>query len=113
MYPSVKLDDRRISYSGVNQLSRKWGPIKTFGGKLTENITSATARDIMAYAMLEVETAGYEIVASVHDELLVETPNEDRFSAEGLSKLLAANPIWAQDLPLAAAGFETLRYRKG
>ena len=64
--------------------------------------------------MLELTTkaAGYQIVLSVHDELITEAPDSDEFNAEHLSTLLATNPTWAPDMPLAAAGFETDRYRK-
>lgn len=55
---------------------------------------------------------GFEIVLTVHDEVICETPDTDEFSAERLSQLLSANPPWATDLPLAAGGFETYRYRK-
>jgi len=105
-------DDGQISYFGVNQYTRQWGPIKTYGGKLVENATQAFARDIMAYQMPIIERHGYEIVLSVHDELITETPDTERFSSTGLSMLLSAQPLWAPGIPLAAAGFETLRYRK-
>jgi DNA polymerase len=66
----------------------------------------------MAHNMPAIDERGYEIVLSVHDELITETPDSDEFSAEELSQMLAANPPWAPDMPLAAAGFETYRYRK-
>ena len=49
---------------------------------------------------------------TVHDEILTETPDTDDYSAQGLVDILATNPVWAKDLPLAAAGFETKRYYK-
>ena len=66
----------------------------------------------MAANMPLIEIAGYEIVLSVHDELITETPLHPSYQTEQLAMLLAANPPWAQDLPLAAAGFETTRYKK-
>lgn len=105
-------DDGQISYFGVNQYTRQWGPIKTYGGKLVENCTQAFARDILAYNMPAIERAGYEIVLSVHDELLTETPDTTAFSHETLSAMMASAPPWAEGIPLAAAGFETYRYRK-
>lgn len=63
--------------------------------------------------MPAIERAGYEIVLSVHDELLTETPDEPSYTAETLGSLMATAPSWAAGLPLAAAGFETYRYRKG
>lgn len=111
-YPSPQIVDGKITYMGINQYSRKWCRLDTYGGKLFENVCQAVARDVMAHNMPAIELAGYEIVLSVHDELLTETPLDDRYSAEQLSALLAANPPWAPDMPLAAAGFETDRYKK-
>lgn len=112
-YPSPQADDKgQISYMGVNQYSRQWSRIKTYGGKLLENVTQAASRDVLAHAMPLVEDAGYEIVLSVHDELITEAPDTPDFHADGLCALLATNPPWAPDLPLAAAGFQGYRYRK-
>lgn len=105
-------DNGQISYAGVNQYTRKWGRIKTYGGKLVENWTQAAARDVMAANMAPIDNAGYAIVASIHDELLTETPDTPEFSSDTLSAMMATNPQWAPGLPLAAAGFETVRYRK-
>jgi DNA polymerase len=109
--PSVD-EDGQITYFGVNQYTRQWGRIKTYGGKLIENATQAFARDILAYNMPAIERAGYEIVLSVHDELLTETPDEAVYSADELGRMMATAPSWAPGIPLAAAGFETYRYRK-
>jgi DNA polymerase len=105
-------DDGTITYFGVNQYTRQWGPIKTYGGKLIENCTQAFARDILAYNMPAIEAAGYEIVLSVHDELLTETPDRPEFNVQALAAMMSSAPPWAAGIPLAAAGFETLRYRK-
>jgi len=105
-------DDGQITYFGVNQYTRQWGRIKTYGGKLVENATQAFARDVLAYNMPAIEQAGYEIVLSVHDELLTETPDSEEFSADELGRMMATAPTWARGIPLAAAGFETTRYRK-
>jgi DNA polymerase len=105
-------DEGGISYFGVNQYTRQWERIKTYGGKLVENATQAFARDILAYNMPAIERAGYEIVLSVHDELLTETPDRTEFNADVLGQMMATAPVWAKGIPLAAAGFETTRYRK-
>jgi DNA polymerase len=105
-------DEGQITYFGVNQYTRQWGRIKTYGGKLVENATQAFARDVLAYNMPAIEQAGYEIVLSVHDELLTETPDEPGYNVDRLAGMMATAPAWAQGIPLAAAGFETTRYRK-
>ena len=112
-YPSPQVaENGDISYMGVNQYSRKWSRIKTYGGKLVENITQAASRDVMAANMPGIEAAGYDIVLTVHDEVPTEAPDEPQFNPEHLSSLLAANPPWTDGLPLAAAGFESYRYKK-
>lgn len=109
--PSVD-DDGQITYFGVNQYTRQWGRIKTYGGKLVENCTQGFALDVMAHNMPAIEKRGYEIVLSVHDELPTEAPDTDEFCSEELSALLSTVPPWASGIPLAAAGFEAYRYRK-
>ena len=112
-YPDACEDEHdKIAYSGVNQYTRKWETLETYGGKLVENIVQATARDVLAHGMALAEKAGYEICLHVHDELITETPDDPAYSAEGLSALMAKGPGWSLGLPLAAAGFECNRYRK-
>ncbi len=111
-YPSPKVDVGKLSYMGVNQYSRKWSRLKTYGGKLTENVTQAVARDVLAANMPAIEREGYRIVLTVHDEIISEAPDHPDFNADHLAGLTATNPTWADGLPLAAAGFEAYRYRK-
>lgn len=112
-YPGAALDEAgKLSYLGVNQYSRKWGRLKTYGGKLVENVTQAAARDVLASSMPAIEEAGYQIVLTVHDEVICEAPDLPEFNPTHLAGLMATNPPWADGLPLAAAGFEALRYRK-
>ena len=112
-YPSPKIIDGSITYMGLDQFTRKWVRQHTHGGKLFENLCQAIARDVMAANMPAIEDAGYAITLSVHDELITETPDSPEFNSDHLSELLAATPWWAPDMPLAAAGFETYRYKKG
>ncbi|MEX3556140.1 MAG: DNA polymerase I, partial [Burkholderia gladioli] len=112
-YPAPQLDDTgKLSYMGVNQYSRKWSRLKTYGGKLAENITQAAARDVLASSMPRIEAAGYRIVLTVHDEVLTEASDLPEFNPRALAALMATNPSWADGLPLAAAGFEAYRYKK-
>jgi DNA polymerase len=102
----------QISYVGLDQYTRQWGRVYTYGGKLFENITQAAACDQLAECMPLVEDAGYGIVLSVHDELVSETPDTDEYTADGLAALMCSDLGWNKGLPLAAAGFECYRYRK-
>lgn len=112
-YPSPHVDEKGgCSYMGMNQYTRKWQRLGTYGGKLFENICQASARDVMAHAMPIAEEQGYEVVLTVHDELITEAPDDLDHSVDGLAGIMAIVPPWAEGLPLAAAGFEAYRYRK-
>ena len=107
-----KRTSTRIKYQGENQTTRQWGSQYTYGGKLTENIVQALCRDILAWSMPGVEAAGYEIVLSVHDELITEVPDTDDYTTEELCALMCDLPVWAKGFPLAAEGDIMYRYRK-
>lgn len=107
-----KKTSTRIKYQGENQTTRQWGFQYTYGGKLTENIVQALCRDILAWSMPGVEAAGYEIVLSVHDELITEVPDTDDYTTEELCRLMCDLPVWAKGFPLAAEGDIMYRYRK-
>ena len=112
-YPRPEVSDSgSLSYEGINQYTRKWQRLDTYGGKLVENAVQAIARDVFMSGMLRAEEAGYSVCIRVHDELVCETPDEPAYSSEGLAALMSTNPGWSVGLPLAAAGFEAYRYRK-
>ena len=112
-YPSPQIDDKGgISYMGVNQYTRKWSRIRTYGGKFLENACQGVARDVMTHNMPTMEAEGYEVVLTVHDEVLGETPDTPEFSSDLLGEILSTVPPWAEGWPLSAGGFETHRYRK-
>lgn len=101
-----------IYYQGRNnKKGGAWGRVYTYGGMLTENAVQAIARDLMVAAMFRVEKAGFEIVMSVHDEVVAEgDPGKDVHEFE---KLVAGpNPEWAKGCPVAAEAWSGRRYRK-
>ena len=102
----------RIKYQGENQLTRQWTTLYTHGGKACENIVQALCRDLLAYAMINVEGGGYPIVLSVHDELVCETPDTPEYTVAELEKLMCTLPEWAEGFPLVAEGAEMMRYAK-
>lgn len=113
-YPHVSFDPAgKIKFKGQNQYTRKWGDVWTYGGKLFENIVQATAVDLLWNAIEKAEAAGYPVVLRVHDELITEPLDDPRFNVEGLCAAMVDVPAWAKGLPIAAAGFEAHRYRKG
>lgn len=80
----------------------------TYGGRLVENMTQAVARDVMADAMVRLDAAGYEIVAHVHDEVVVEGTDE-----AGVLSLMTEMPDWATGMPIGGESFTAPFYIKG
>jgi DNA polymerase len=91
---------------------RFWGRVTTHGGKLTENIVQAVANDLLRVGMENADAADFEIVLHAHDELVAEVPDESRLGLARLRECMINAPPWAEGLPLDAAGFETIFYRK-
>lgn len=100
-----------IGYMGINQTTRKWEIIETFGGKLVENIIQAIARDCLAENIIKLEKLGFKIVFHVHDEVIIDCPMGVS-SAEEVSKIMGEPISWAKGLPLKADAYECNYYRK-
>lgn len=102
-----------IQYQGMDQTTKQWRQQDTYGGKLTENLVQAIARDCLAESMKRLDKEGYKLVMHVHDECIAEVP---LISAErDLLKMydLMGQPIsWAPGLLLRADGYLTNYYRK-
>lgn len=112
-YPNAGVDDAgSVFYEGLDQYTRKWGKIETYGAKCVENIVQKIARDVLAHGMIGAEAAGYPVCLHVHDELITEVPDDADYTVAGLSRIMGSATPWSAGLPLAAAGFETHRYRK-
>lgn len=116
--PEIVADPRRpgndaISFWGINNYTRKWERLYTYGGRISADATQATARDIFYHNMPLIEESGYPIVMEIHDEVITEPLDNPNHSVEGLLKLIGRRPPWIDDkLPLAAGGFEAYRYKK-
>ena len=90
----------------------KWTALETYGGKLTENVVQAIARDCLAAALDNLEAAGYRTVMHIHDEVILDVPS-DKADLEAVCKLMCAPPIpWARGLLLNADGFVGEYYKK-
>lgn len=103
-------DHEIIEYEGVNQTTKKWGKVRTYGGKLTENIVQATARDILGMVILKAEERNLHVVFHIHDEIIVEAEESQTLP---MVEALFSEPIaWCKDLPLKGAGYTTPYYLK-
>lgn len=103
---------KSVTYMGVNQETKQWARLETYGGKLVENIVQATARDCLAEAMKRVDAAGYRIVMHVHDEMILDAPLEEKDAAARLTELMGKGISWAPGLPLKGDTYETPFYKK-
>lgn len=102
---------KSITYMGMNQESKKWTRLETWGGKLVENIVQAFARDCLAESIMKLDKAGYRVVFHVHDEVILDEP-KDRSSAQEVAALMGQPIEWAPGLPLNADAYECEYYRK-
>lgn len=101
-----------LEYYGVNRQKGNWTILDTYGGKITENIVQATARDCLAEKMVEATARGFEIVAHVHDEMILEVPNSDTDAAKRIDAIMAEPLDWAPGLPLRGGTYECDYYQK-
>ena len=100
-----------LCYWGLDQKTHKWGVVETYGGKLVENITQATARDCLAETVERLEAAGYPVVFHIHDEVVIDAP-PGRDSLEGVIDIMWQVPPWAEGLPLNADGWVNPFFKK-
>ena len=109
-YWNARLENGSIVFVGQNQTTRQWEKTDTWGGKLTENIVQAYARECLAVAMVRLEAAGWRIVFHVHDEVVIEAPDGSRWQD---AAAIMGEPIdWAPGLLLRGDGYETKFYMK-
>jgi DNA polymerase len=119
-YPEVKLvktpwgkEKYELSYMGVDAINKtKWSREQTYGGKLAENMTQATCRDLLVESLKTLNAKGYYTPAHVYDEIVCEVPLGFG-SIEKVVKIMCTPPQWAKDFPIAAEGWRGTRYRKG
>ncbi|HFU4450202.1 TPA: DNA polymerase [Streptococcus suis] len=111
-YARAKLEDGdygpKLTYEGQGDKAY-FTKQETYGGKLVENIVQATARDILAEAIIRLEKNGYPVVFHVHDECIVEARDT---TIETINELMAQAPDWADGLPLNSEGYVTKYYKK-
>ena len=106
-----KKGQKTVSYMGVDQKTKKWGRIESWGGKLVENLVQATARDVLRDKMLALDKAGFDIRAHVHDEVIITEPIGGR-SVDDVGEIMGAPLPWAEGLPLRGDGYDCPFYQK-
>lgn len=104
-------DRPSILYRGVNQTTKQWTQLETYGGKLVENVVQAIARDCLAIAIGHLEAAGFHVVFHVHDEVVIDCPVE-KADLDAVVRLMTQPIPWAKDLPLNADGWVGDYFRK-
>ena len=103
-------DHEIIEYEGMNQVTKKWERIRTYGGKLTENVVQAIARDILGHIILRAHDSGLNIVFHIHDEIVVEA--EPGQTLQDVEDIFSEPIEWCRDLPLKGSGYTTPYYLK-
>lgn len=119
-YPRARIEVREkfgrksktIIYEGQNQTTRKWEEQETYGGKLVENIVQGIARDCLAVTMIRLEKMGYPIVFHVHDEVILEVPDDGTKTLAEVCEVFKKPISWAEGLPLKGDGYITGYYKK-
>lgn len=93
-----------ISYMGMDQTTKKWKRIETYGGKLVENCVQAVARDCLAQAIENLEKEGLPVVFHIHDEVVIDC-RADTATLDDVVNIMSRPIPWAPGLPLNADGW--------
>jgi len=103
-----------VTVHSQNTVTRQWGRNPLIGSSIFQSAVQGTARDFLANAMLNLEHNGYEIINSIHDEvlLLVDEDKAEEALENDVMHIMTTPPVWAPDFPLAAEGWVGKRYRK-
>jgi len=101
-----------LAYYGVDSKTHKWTEIPTYGGKLVENIVQSISGDLLRTATVNLESAGWRVVLSIHDELVCEVPDNDDYNVDKMIKLMCKQQSWADGLPVTGEGYEGQRFKK-
>ena len=113
-YPKPFLQENQFGKLALHYYStgssKKWGVESTYGGKMTENIVQAVARDCLAETLKRIEDRGLHVVFHVHDEVIIDAPEET--TVDEICGLMAEPIPWAPGLILKGAGFEGQYYKK-
>ena len=102
-----------VTVHSQNTYTRQWSRNALIGSSIFQSAVQGTARDCLAVAMINLEKAGYEVINSIHDEVLLLVEEQSAESAlADVTRIMTVPPTWAPDFPLAAEGWHGKRYRK-
>lgn len=120
-FPKARMEPRttdwgttkdEIFFTGPSSTKVAWFRQPLWGGLLFQNVVQAIARDLLAHGMLKLDRAGYKIVSTVHDEVIVEYADPTEEDLSRMIELMCDTPDWASGIPVKAAGYIASRYRK-
>jgi len=98
-----------ITYMAVDSQTKKWVRTSSYGGKIVENVVQGIARDLMAHAMLKIEANGFDVLLTIHDEIIAEAENG---TIKNFEALMESRPDWALTIPTEVEGWSGKRYLK-
>ncbi len=102
----------QVTYMSVNSQTRKWERQSSTGASLFQSAVQGLSRDVLMEAHKRVESAGYPVIMTVHDELVSRVPDTADFKLDDFIELFVQNPKWCKDLPLSCDSWEGYRYKK-
>ena len=112
--PQIEIDKNFnkeiITYKSINQTTKKFEKNYTYGGKLTENIVQAIARDILATKMLELDEKGFDIIMHIHDEVVLEV--DESVNIEDIDEIMEREIPYLKGLNLKADTQISYYYKK-
>jgi DNA polymerase len=114
-HPRIEQNDGGFDeFTYLGSLGGNWVRLRAWPGKIVENITQAVARDVLVEAMLVLARSNVPLIATIHDELIAETPTDGAETTLAfMLRVMRKTPGWAMGLPVDAAGFIVQRYQKG
>ena len=115
-YPFAKLEPEGVTYAKASWKpaaeAKEWPRARLWRGLACENVTQATANDLLRYSLRRLDAEGFEPVLHVHDEIVVET-DEPESATEAMTRIMCSTPAWASGLPLGIEVHTMRRYGKG
>ena len=114
-YPFARLEPEGVTYAKASWKpaadAKEWPRARLWRGLACENVTQATAHDLLRYSMRQLEAEGHDIVLTVHDEIVVET-NDPEAAQAAMQRIMCSPPAWAAGIPLNIEAAVMNRYGK-